>query len=272
MTPKPVIVAVAPNGARRTKADHPNLPMTPEEIARAVAECREAGASLVHLHVRDAEGRHTLDADAYRAAIDAIRREVGDRIVIQMTTEAVGRYTPAEQMAAVRAVRAEQVSLAIRELFPDRQSELPGGIFLESLTKVAIVPQYILYAPDEVRRFADLRERGVIPDLVPFVLFVLGRYADARPSRPEDLDGFLAALPEGVEWAVCAFGPQEHACALAAAGRGGHVRLGFENNLQFADGSLAPDNAALVRQFVEALPAVGRPVADASWVRRRFGE
>jgi 3-keto-5-aminohexanoate cleavage enzyme len=270
--PRPVIVAVAPNGARRGKADHPALPMTADEIAAAVAACHEAGASLVHLHVRDADGGHTLDADAYRAATDAVRATVGDRVIVQVTTEAMGRYTVAEQMAMVRAVRPEAVSLALREIVPDREHELAAANFFEWLTKARVIPQYILYSPDEVRRFADLRRRGIIPGLLPFVLFVLGRYADAQAGRPEELDAFLAALPENVEWAVCAFGPQEHACALRAAERGGHVRLGFENNLCLADGTLAADNAALVRQFASALPSLGRPLADARWARWRLAD
>lgn len=267
---RPVIVGVAPNGARRRKADHPALPMTTDEIAAAVAACCEAGASLAHVHVRDAEGEHTLDADAYRAVTAAIRAAVGDRVVVQITTEAMGRYTAAQQMTMVQAVRPEAVSVALREIIPDRQQELAGATFLEWLYKARIIPQYILYSPDEVRRFADLRRRGIVPGLLQFVLFVLGRYADAQAGRPEEIDAFLAALPENVEWAVCAFGPQENACVLRAAARGGHVRLGFENNLSLADGTRAPDNAALVRQFVDGLTGLRRPLADARWVRWRL--
>ena len=103
----PLLVMVAPNGARRTKADHPNLPITPPEIAREAELCRAAGATVLHLHVRAPDGRHSLDPDLYRAAVDAVRAALGARMVIQMTTEAVGRYSPAEQMAAVREVRFE---------------------------------------------------------------------------------------------------------------------------------------------------------------------
>jgi uncharacterized protein (DUF849 family) len=143
-------------------------------------------------------------------------------------------------------------------------------MFFEWLMKAHIVPQYILYSPDEVVRFAELRRRGIIPGLAAFVLFVLGRYADAQAGKPEELDAYVAALPENTEWAVCAFGAQEQACALRAATLGGHVRLGFENNLVLADGSPAPDNAALVRQFAAHLPGIGRTAADAAWVRRRL--
>jgi uncharacterized protein (DUF849 family) len=114
----PLIITVAPNGARKTKRDHPALPITPAEIAREARLALEAGAAMLHLHVRDVEGGHTLDADAYRAAMAAVGGEVGQRMVVQVTTEAVGRFTPEAQMAAVRALKPEAVSLAVRELIP----------------------------------------------------------------------------------------------------------------------------------------------------------
>ncbi|MEM7653568.1 MAG: 3-keto-5-aminohexanoate cleavage protein, partial [Pseudomonadota bacterium] len=70
-SPKPLIIAVAPNGARKVKSDHPAIPLTPAELAREAAACADAGASMVHLHVRDANGGHTLDADLYKAALNA---------------------------------------------------------------------------------------------------------------------------------------------------------------------------------------------------------
>ena len=83
----PVFLAVAPNGARKTKADHPALPITPAELAATAAACAEAGAAMIHLHVRDADQRHSLDVEAYRAAIAAVRSAVGEDLVIQATSE-----------------------------------------------------------------------------------------------------------------------------------------------------------------------------------------
>src|SRR5689334_12670119 len=121
--PHRVAIAVAPNGGRRTKADHPAIPLTPAELARTAAECLDAGAAMIHVHVRRPDGRHLLDADTYRQATSAIRAEVGDRLVIQITTEALGIYNPAEQIAVLKAVRPEAASLALRELAPDEAAE-----------------------------------------------------------------------------------------------------------------------------------------------------
>ncbi|MEM9492285.1 MAG: 3-keto-5-aminohexanoate cleavage protein, partial [Myxococcota bacterium] len=114
--PAPVILAVAPNGAYKSQADHPALPITATEIASATAACVEAGAAMVHLHVRDRAGQHCLEVLAYREAMAAIRREVGPELLIQVTTEAAGRYRPEQQMALVRALEPEAVSLSVREL------------------------------------------------------------------------------------------------------------------------------------------------------------
>lgn len=264
----PLIVAVAPNGARLTQADHPAIPIAPDELAHTAAECVEAGAAMIHLHVRDKDLRHTLDADAYKAAIAAVRREVGERIVVQVTSEAVGIYKPDEQMAMVRAVRPEAVSLAVREIVPDEASEKTAAEFLGWVAKERICPQYILYSDDDVRRFADLRARGVVPGARPFVLHVLGRYTKGQVSAPTDLLPFLAAQGDAsVHWGMCAFGARENACAVASAALGGHVRVGFENNRLLPDGRTAPTNAASVALVADASCAMGRPTADADAAR-----
>lgn len=268
----PLIIAVAPNGARKTRADHPALPIGPAELARTAAECREVGASMIHLHVRDREQRHSLDADAYRAAVAAIREEVGTSLIVQMTTEAVGLYRPEEQMDAVRAVKPEAVSLAVRELCA-AESDVPGfATFLAWLHEERITPQFIVYSDTDVRRFANLHRQGVVPCERPFLLYVLGRYTEGQKSVPADLIPFLnAADGLDAEWAMCAFGGLEGACALTAAALGGHVRVGFENNLLLADGSTAPDNAALVRQTADAAGLAGRSIADAATARQILG-
>ena len=267
MTWSPLLLAVAPNGARKTKADHPALPITPEEIGRTAAACAEAGAAMIHLHVRDRDLKHTLDADAYREAIAAVRRETGGRMVIQVTSEAVGLYTPDQQMTMVREVRPEAVSLAVREIVPDAAHEAPAARFLSWLTAEEILPQYILYSEEDVARFDDLIDRGIVPAGPQSVLFVLGRYTPGQRSSPSDLLPFLQANTAGHTWSVCAFGPRETACAVTAAGLGGHARVGFENNLQLPDASIAPDNAALVAAAAAGASAIGRPLADADTAR-----
>jgi uncharacterized protein (DUF849 family) len=263
----PLILAVAPNGARKTRADHPAVPITPAEIAATAAACLEAGAAMIHLHVRDREGRHTLDVEAYRAAIEAVRRAVGERLVVQVTSEAVGRYTAEEQMAMVRQLRPEAVSLALSEIVAEPAAEPAAAAFLAWLARERILPQFILYAPEDLTRFDDLMARGVVPGERPFLLFVLGRYTKGQTSAPADLVPFLVANRRGHPSALCAFGRREPACAVSAAVFGGHARVGFENNLYLADGRLAPDNARLVAAVAQGARTIGRPLADAEATR-----
>jgi len=267
-----IILAVAPNGARKTRVDHPALPISPAEIAETAAAAVKAGAAMIHLHVRDAEEKHSLDAGAYREAIAAVRERVGDALVIQVTSEAVGIYRPDQQMAMVRALEPEAVSLAVREIVPDAESEPEAGRFLAWLSGAGILPQYIVYDAADVTRLAGLMAAGVVPRDSAFLLFVLGRYTAGQRSQPADLLPFLAAREQapvlaGLPWAVCAFGPLETACATTAAALGGHARVGFENNFLLPTGVQAKDNAELLDATVAAVRAIGRPIADAATAR-----
>jgi 3-keto-5-aminohexanoate cleavage enzyme len=263
-----VAIMVAPNGGRRVKADHPAIPLTPAELGRCAAECLEAGAAMMHVHVRKPDGSHLLDADAYRAALDAIRAETGDRLVVQITSEALGIYTPAEQISVVRAVRPEAASLALREIAPDAAGE---PMFLDLLGWMAgerAAPQIILYEPAEAVRLAALRDAGKLPwDDIP-VLYVLGRYTPGQKSEPADLLPFLGAgMPRFAHWSVCAFGQREAACVTAGALLGGHIRVGFENNLALPDGSLAMSNAELVDTAAALVRGAGLRLGDAATLR-----
>ncbi|MFC1673460.1 3-keto-5-aminohexanoate cleavage protein [Pseudomonadota bacterium] len=261
----PIIVCVAPNGARRLKPDHAGLPLTAKELARDAAKCRDAGAAMVHLHVRDKAGGHLLDAEAYREATQAIRHEVGDGMLIQITTEAVGKYQPQQQIDVVKAVHPQCASLALRELIPNEAALDEAQAFFHWMANEGVLAQYILYTPEEVRQFNELRARGIIPGEMPLVLFVLGSYAGG-PGRVSDLRAYLDTLNEGgpCHWAECAFGVTEAQAARWAMANGGHPRVGFENNLMLETGDVAPGNAALVAQTVEDGTSSGRTIADAS--------
>jgi len=266
-----VFVAVAPNGGRKTKADHPALPLSADEIGRAAAECRERGASMIHLHVRDKNGGHCLDPDAYRAATARICQQVGDRLVIQITSESLGLFTPGEQRAAVLEANPEAVSLALRELAPEKTDERDFGLFLGKLKQMRIWPQIILYTPEEAERLGAMMKQGLIPFDELAVLYVLGRFTLTRTAAPRDLIPFVAPeMPRFSPWSVCAFGRREAACVTAAALLGGHVRVGFENNLALPNGARAASNAELVGAAVGALEAVGLTVQTADSLREEI--
>lgn len=265
------MICVAPNGARRGKADHPALPITPRELAHMAAQCCAEGARALHLHVRDDAGRHTLDASHYRAAMQAIRAEVGQQLILQITTEAVGIYTPRQQFDCVRAVMPEAASVAIRELIPDAGSEALAASFFRWAADTGIALQYIVYSPDEALRLTELAQRGILADTQPHALFVLGRYSAGQRSAPTDLLPFLQIWPQAWPWSLCAFGDTEARCAAAAIALDGHLRVGFENNLLSADGQLAADNSEQVASVRTLARCCGRALADITQAHEIYG-
>ena len=267
----PMMIAVAPNGARKQKADHAALPITPIELAQTAVQCRDAGACMIHLHVRDQQGGHSLDVDAYRVATAAVRKAVGDDLIIQVTTEAVGVYSIDQQIAMVQQLKPEAVSLAVRELCPTVEDEVRAARFFAWLEKERVAAQYILYSATDIARYDDLRRRGVIPGERVSVLYVLGRYTEGGASSALELLPMLAAADTEVIWSVCAFGVTEASCMLVAAGLGGHARVGFENNMQLLNGAKAPDNSALVSQVADNAINMQRSVASVSQARLLLG-
>ena len=266
----PLIITVAPNGAYKQASDHAAVPITAAQLAQTAAQCRDAGAAMLHLHIRDSQGRHSLDVQGYRDALAQVRAAVGQGMVLQVTSEAARVYPPQAQMAMVRALRPEAVSVGLRELDHADIGEHGLADFFGLLARERTMTQVILYDDKDLQRWNDLRTRGVIADAPWFLLFVLGRYSAGQQSDARDLLPFLQGHTGGEPWAVCAFGATEHQCVSAAASLGGHVRVGFENNLLLKDGRMAPDNAALVRQAVEVAQCLGRPLATADDIRALF--
>jgi len=233
------MVIAAPNGARRGKAEHPNLPVTVAEIAAEAAACQRAGASVLHLHVRDKNGVHSLDAGLYRAATEAIA-ETAPGMAVQITTEAAGLFGLETQIACVEGILPRAVSVAWREFTPEENSA--ARRFYSWAADAGIHVQHILYSVEDIARF---RAYGLEDQSV---LLVLGTY-QGKAARVEDLPAYLGALGPVRDWCVCAFGKAEHAVVSAAIAAGGHARVGFENNLWLKDGTLAAGTHELVAQI-----------------------
>jgi len=251
-------IMVAPNGARRTKADHPRLPVDPEEIAATAAACHRTGAGAIHAHVRDANGRHVLDASLYRRLLGLIA-QAAPEMIVQISTEAVGLYDAEAQMALVRELKPRAISAAIRELVPDKANEATAADFYRWCAAEDIAVQHILYDGQDVLRLAALIGRRIVPAAGLSVIYVLGRYSAGQESSPQDLPPFLDAarhLPVAPDWMVCAFGRGETDTLAAALSAGGKVRVGFENSIWDKDGAVAASNearVATIKRLVETL-------------------
>ncbi len=253
-------IMVAPNGARRGKADHRALPITIAEIVATATSCFDAGARGLHAHVRDARSVHVLDAGLYSELITELAG-VCPEMMVQITTEAVGRYSPEEQRQVVVKVLPAAVSVALTEMIPDGETSAAAR-FYHWAAEAEIAVQHILYSPDDVQRLAGFIASGVIPQAGLQILFVAGRYARNQESDTGDLPAFLTVLGETgltVDWALCAFGQSETVCLTEAIKCGGKVRVGFENSLWNENGTMARDNCERVGQISGIFEKIRNP-------------
>jgi len=265
----PMLIAVAPNGARRTKKDHPQLPLTPFELARTASACAESGAGMIHIHVRDARGKHTLDPDCYLPAISKVEAAAGDKMLVQITSEAVNIYSTSRQIDMMEELAPHCLSCGLREFVKDREGFERAEKFFSQMYRAGLLIQYILYSPDDVEWYELLCDQGIIPGKTHFLLFVIGSYSvDYDPVH--GLSDYVKALRRDSRWMVCAFGRNEYSVMKQAAELGGHARVGFENNMLLPDGSLAMSNEALVKLTVETAKSAGRLPGDKEFAESLF--
>jgi uncharacterized protein (DUF849 family) len=255
---------VAPNGARRSKANHPRLPLTADELGAEARACRAVGASAIHVHVRDGNQRHSLDAALYRDAIASIRRACPD-IVIQTTTEAAGVFELDHQIASVESLQPSYLSYSIAEL--TAQGEARAERFLAWAADAKIAIQFILYSDADISLLARLyRAKRLHLSGLPRVLLVAGRYSATQDSDVAEFDALYATLRanglhEETVWMTCAFGRGEMACLERTIELGGHTRVGFENAIVDSLGLLARDNAERVGMVADLAARHGRTLA-----------
>lgn len=251
------LLAVAPNGARKTKDDLPNIPLTPEEIGAEAKACMIAGAAMIHLHVRNHKGNHSLNDNFYREAIQQIKDQTDDKLFIQATSESVGKYSSDEQFEMIHSLKPSGVSIGINEI--KRHDELELNEHFNWMRQNNIYPQLILYNQHDLSIYKNWLEDGILPGNGYPVLLVIGK---PQLKGGFDRDALEVELNlSASSWMVCAFGEQEYQIGKRAAELGGHIRLGFENNNLLDDGSAAQNNAELIAQMAQHLKAENRELA-----------
>jgi uncharacterized protein (DUF849 family) len=239
---------VAPNGARRTRADHPAIPLSVDELVRDALACQAAGAGGLHAHVRDSEGQHVLDPHQYRQLLTRMHQE-SPGFYVQVTSESAGRYTPAQQRAFLRELSPPAVSIAVREFLAADDPAAVRRAYRQADTDI----QHILYDVDDAVRLAGAIRDRIVDGAGLKILIVHGSYGDAPTPGKVQLDETLfrtRQLLGETDFAVCSFGPQETIILRHVLANGGKVRVGFENNIHMADGTLATSNAARVREVL----------------------
>lgn len=256
---RPLLISVAPTGARRSREDHEGLPLTAAEIGRVAARCREAGAGMIHLHVRDAAGVHSLSPQLYREAQHEIRHLAGSNLVVQVNSESGGVYDLDRQMTALRGLDVAAASFRLADFFPGDTVQAAVAEFFAWMVARGVACQFELDDPAQVARLKQLVDQKHVPLPRPHGLFVLGRPGQGGDADPAQLDAFLAQWPGDWPWSVCAFGRTELAVARRAIQLGGHVRVGFEYALVDAEGQLLASNEQRVAEVAAIAVEFGRP-------------
>ena len=265
---RPVIIMAAPNGAHKTRRDHPALPITLQQTVDEAVVCRASGASMLHAHVRDQWQQHSLDSNLYLTLFSELKNHTPD-LLLQMTTESAGKFSPEQQVNSAREVKPEFLTMAVREIASEDSQLEFARQFYHWAFESHIHVQHIVFDQDDLTRFWRLHKSGIIPEPEPCLLYVLGRYNRDFHSTPEDLKPFLDVAPNTTHsFFVCAFGRQEFDCAVAAIEAGGHARIGFENNLYRKDGSVADNTADNISELADAINQMGYGVATPEQARR----
>ena len=247
-------IMVSPTGARRSKADHPALPITIDEIAAEARACLRAGADFLHLHVRDPNGRHSIDPGLYGEAIREVKAQAPG-MDIQVTTESAEIFSVQDQYDTLKALCPEAASLSVREVA--RDMDLAPGIYALAADR-GIALQHILYDLEDLAQMRRFQEAGIIQDDPPEVFLAFGAYAPPRNADPSSVAMAVEALGGAYpNWAACAFGPTEEATLVEVVRNGGRPRIGFENNIHLPDGSLAISTADNLARFVSTLHREG---------------
>jgi 3-keto-5-aminohexanoate cleavage enzyme len=270
-----LIVTAAICGAEVTKEQNPNVPYTIQEVAQEAESAYVAGASIIHLHVREDDGTPTQNRKRFKAAIDAIRKRCPDVIIQPSTGGAVGmtdleRLQPTEiGEPAIGLDHPEMATLDCGtcnfggdEVFvnSDRTIETFGRIMIERKVK----PEIEVFDKGMIDTAIKMARKGVIVPPMHFDL-VMGVQINATAR---DLAFMVHSLPPGATWSVAGIGRYQIPMAALAIVMGGHARVGFEDNLYIAKGALAASNGELVNKVVRIAFELGRPLASPAEARK----
>ena len=284
------MITCAVTGGADTVPKHPGVPVTPEQIANAVIEARNAGATIAHIHVRDPKtGKASQSVDYYREVVERVRGARCD-VLINLTTGPGSRFVPSDENPRVGGAGTTMTPPLERvrhvlELSPDLCSLDVGSmnfgetgfvntpahlrIMAEAIAKTSVKPELEVFEPGHVLLARKMIEDGRIarPALFQICLGIPW----ASPATPESMLYMRSLLPEGAIWAGFGISRMEFPMVAQAVVLGGHVRVGMEDNLYLDPGVLTPGNGALVERAVSIVRLLGAEPASPDDARAILG-
>ena len=265
-----LIITAALTGAEVTREQQPNLPITPEEIAQAALEAYEAGAAVVHVHARLADGTPTQDREVYRE----IQRLVAEAcpVIFQPSTGGAVWHSAQERLQPLE-LNPEMATLTTGTCnFGSDIFANPQG-FVEEAARMmqerGIKPEFEVFEAGMIDNALRLVKQGLVEEPLHFN-FVLG-VPGAMAGTVRNLVFLVDALPPGATWTVSGIGRFETPLAAVAIAMGGHVRVGFEDNIYYRKGELATSTGQLVARGVRLARELGREVASPDEARQILG-
>lgn len=269
MQSKPTIITVAITGSVPMKSDNPAVPITVNEQIESTQESYESGASIVHIHVRDENGKPSSNVETFAEVIEGIKKFCPG-MVIQTSTG--GRGRDHRERGSSLCLKPDMASLATGSVnFPNIIYENAPELIRELASKMKsqrIKPEIEVFDLSMIYRAAELVEAGLI-DAPIHAQFIFG-IKNGLPPREEVLNFFISELLSfipGSTWTASGIGRYQELMIDYSISKGGHARTGLEDNIRLNRETLAPSNAALVRIAAQISEKYERPIASVKEAR-----
>ncbi len=267
-----LIISACICGAEVTKENNPAVPYTVEEVVREAKSAYEAGAALIHLHVRWDDGTPTQDKGRFQEMVDAIRKECPDVIIQPSTGGAVGmtdlerlqstEITPTPEMATLDCGTC---NFGGDEIFINTDNTIAN--FGDIMQERGIKPECEVFDKGMIDLALKAAKKGHIQYPIHFD-FVLGVQMTATVR---DLVIMATSIPADSTWTATGIGKNAWGIAAATIAMGGHVRVGFEDNVYMSKGVLAKSNGEMVERVVQMAKLLNREVATPAEAREILG-
>ncbi len=269
----PLIITAGLTGSRISKQQTPYIPITPEEVARSGVEAWQAGAGVLHVHVRDATtGLGTQDVAVFSEVVDRLRAET-DAILCLTTSGIPGRNLTIEERLAPLVLRPEMASFDAGSINTEAGVFLNEAEFLDAAAAAArehgVKLELECFDTGMIVTALRYHEQGVIPAPLHFQFLFGSKFG--MPATARALANAVDMIPGDATWSVIGIGRAQLQMAMMAMPIGGHVRVGLEDNIFYRRGELAAGNAQLVERVARLAGELGRPVATPAEARRLLG-
>lgn len=267
-----LIITAAICGAEVTKENNPNVPYTVEEIGREAESAYKAGASIIHLHVREDDGTPTQSKERFNECFEEIRKRCKDVIIQPSTGGAVGmtdeeRLQPVYLLPEMATLDCGTCNFGGDDIFLNTENTIKN--FGEKFMKLNIKPELEVFDKGMIDMALRLQRKGYIkaPMHFNFVMGVNGGIS----ATARDLVFMVESIPQGSTFTVSGIGKKEFEMGTLAVIMGGHVRVGFEDNVYTYKGKLAESNGELVDKIVRISRELGREIASPDEARAILG-